>query len=394
MKRVAVLITLVAALGALVPAGADGAGRMMLGLFDEAETLGNPDRSFPVLKTLRVQVIRTNLYWGGRAGVAKRRPQKPTDPASAAYNWTVYDRLVRDAAEHNIKVVFSIFGTPSWANGGKPWNRAPTRARDLRNFAYAAAKRYSGSFVPDDGNPDTTDEALPAVRHWLAWNEPNNPIFLYPQFVRTGKGKARRWVGRSPLNYARICGAVYEGVHATLLRGEKVACGVTGPRGNNIAGQARGSIGPIPFLKGLKRAGLRRFDAYAHHPYYGKPSETPASKPKVNRGKRGRISPPVVLGNIDELVTELTRLYGRKRLWITEYGYQTRPPDRLFGVTYSKQAQYLRQAHQIARRHPRIDMMLWFLLRDQQALGGWQSGLMTASGKRKPAFNTFRQLPR
>ena len=26
-----------------------------------------------------------------------------------------------------------------------------------------------------------------------------------------------------------------------------------------------------------KRAGLRNLDAYAHNPYYGRPSETPAS---------------------------------------------------------------------------------------------------------------------
>ena len=32
------------------------------------------------------------------------------------------------------------------------------------------------------------------------------------------------------------------------------------------------------------------------------------------------------------------------RLWITEYGYQTNPPDTLFGVTPAEQAKYLRQA--------------------------------------------------
>ena len=73
---------------------------------------------------------------------------------------------------------------------------------------------------------------------------------------------------------------------------------------------------------------MKRFDAYAHHPYYGTPRETPTSKPKAKTA--------VGLGNIDDLVKELTRLYGKKRLWITEYGYQTRPPDRFFGVTYAQ----------------------------------------------------------
>ncbi|MBD0348551.1 MAG: hypothetical protein ICV59_05305 [Thermoleophilia bacterium] len=392
MKRVAVLISLLAVL--VAPTGADGARKMLVGIFDEAETLGYPDRSFPMLKTLRVQAIRTSLYWGGPIGVATRRPQKPTDPADPAYDWTPYDRMVRQAAKYRIKVVFSIYRTPRWAGGRSLGNRAPKRARDLRNFAYAAAKRYSGSFRPDDADPETIDEPLPAVRHWLAWNEPNNPLFLSPQFKRVGKGKKRRWIAQSPRAYAKICAAVYAGVRGTMIRGEKVGCGVTAPRGNNVPGRRRGSMGPIPFLRALKAAGLRKFDAYAHHPYYGRPSETPSSKPATNRGARGRIAPPVVLGNIDDLVKELTRLYGRKRVWITEYGYQTRPQDRLFGVSYAKQALFLRQAFRIARRHPRIDMMLWFLLRDQRATAGWQSGLMTASGKRKPSFNVFRRLPR
>ena len=89
---------------------------------------------------------------------------------------------------------------------------------------------------------------------------------------------------------------------------------------------------------------------------------------------------------------EVTRLYGNKRLWITEYGYQTNPPDRLFGVTFAKQALYLRQAYAIAKKNPRVDMFLWFLLRDEQRYDGWQSGLLTASGAKKPSYAAFAKL--
>ena len=64
----------------------------------------------------------------------------------------------------------------------------------------------------------------------------------------------------------------------------------------------------------------------------------------------------------------MTRLYGNKRIWITEYGYQTNPPDRIFGVSLANQAKYLTQAYGIAKRNPRIDMFLWFLLRDERRL--------------------------
>jgi hypothetical protein len=167
---------------------------------------------------------------------------------------------------------------------------------------------------------------------------------------------------------------------------ETVACGVTSPRGNNIGRGPRASVSPLVFLRAMKKAGAR-FDVYAHHPYAGSRLETPTDRPASRTA--------VSLGNIDDLFAELNRLYGRgKRVWITEYGYQTNPPDALFGVSYKKQAQYLRQAYALARRHPRIDMMLWFLLQDEPALGGWQSGLFAADGKKKPAFGAFRRLPR
>ena len=37
-------------------------------------------------------------------------------------------------------------------------------------------------------------------------------------------------------------------------------------------------------------------------------------------------------------------------------------------------------------------MMLWFLLKDDPNLGGWQSGLMTIAGKKKPSFAAFEKL--
>jgi hypothetical protein len=390
-SRILVFAAAVAAVAGLAADRAPASGRLQLGIYDDASVLGRPDDAFPLLEQLRVQVIRVTLHWGGTLGVARNgKPQNATDPDDPAYDWFAYDRAVRDADAAGIKVLFSIVDTPKWANGGKGVNRAPTRASDLRNFAYAAARRYSGSFVADDDDPATVDDTLPAARYWLAWNEPNNPLFLAPQWVRKGKGKQRHWVAQSPIDYAKICNAVFTGVHLTTLANEKVGCGVTAPRGNNQPASSRPSIGPLPFLKAVKPAGLKRFDFYAHHPYYGQPSETPTSMPTSNRGKRGRIAPPVLLGNINELIKELTRLYGPKKLWITEYGYQTRPPDRAFGVTWAKQAAYLKQAVRIARRNPRIDTLVWFLLRDETRLGGWQSGLMTATMVRKPSFAAFR----
>jgi hypothetical protein len=354
------------------------------GIFDDAQIhYGNPDVVFPMLKQLRSQLLRINLQWGGVNGVAKRRPADPTDPDDPAYDWAVYDRTVNYAQQYGQKVVFAIIGTPPWANKAAGVNVAPTNPLDLQRFAAAAATRYSGTFEAPDGR------ILPPVRHWLAWNEPNTPVFLRPQYRRV-KGKL---VIQSAIDYAKICNAIVKGVTVTRVGAAKVACGVTAPRGNNNPNTSRPSVAPLPFLRAMHKAGAKGFHAYAHHPYYGKPSETPSTPPP--QGSRGQPATAVTLGNINVLIAEVTRLWGRKRIWISEYGYQTKPPDPIFGVSLANQAKYLTQAYGIARRHPRIDMFLWFLLKDERRAfieEGWQSGLLTETGRKKPAFAAFQRL--
>jgi len=371
---------------------------MLVGINDEADTLyGDPAAGFAELKTLRAQVLRVSLYWGGiKWAVANRKPTDATDPSDPAYDWSLYDRLVAYAHANDIKVVFSILFTPSWANGGKGRNVAPTDANDLQAFASAAATRYSGYYVPPTWQQNASlgigNQPLPVVNMWTAWNEPNNPNWLTPQYKRV----AGKWVIQSAIDYAKICNAVYSGVHGVLIsplkgyvQGEQVACGVTGPKGNDAPGTSRASVDPLSFLAAAKKAGMKTFDVYAHHPYADAGNEAPAYVPT------GKFKRRVQLGNIGTLMTELTKLYGPKHLWITEYGYQTNPPDTtIFGTTWAKQALYMKQAYAIARANPRIDMMLWFLVRDEPNISGWQSGLTTVSGKKKPAWNTFIALPR
>jgi putative glycosyl hydrolase len=370
-RRLAVLLA-AAAVGLLSATASTAARGMLVGIQDDALVLqGNTASTFTTLKSLRAQVVRINLVWGGKLGVATRRPRNGADPDDPAYAWGVYDRAVRYASQYGIRVLFSIFKTPSWAGGGRTGNRAPRNSSDLMRFAYAAATRYSGTFTPFDD-----DRPLPAVKLWLAWNEPNNPVWLSPQFKGRTVASAKA--------YARICDAIWTGVHYTNLAGEQVACGATGPRGNDLPRSSRPSTSPMKFIRALKAAGLKHLDAFAHHPYYSNPKQTPRSA-----GHGGNVQ----LGDIGTLISAVTKYWGRKPIWITEYGFQTNPPDRIFGISYSKQAAYLRQAYGIARANPRIKLMIWFLLRDDGSLSGWQSGLLTSSGKKKPSYRAFQRLP-
>ena len=102
-----------------------------------------------------------------------------------------------------------------------------------------------------------------------------------------------------------------------------------------------------------------------------------------------------MLGNINELINDVTPPLRAQ----ADLDHRVRLPDeparpRSSASRYAKQARTCKQAYAIARKNPRIDMMLWFLLKDEKRLGGWQSGLLTAAGKKKPSFNAFRALPR
>ena len=198
---------------------------MLVGILDETHTLyGNPDQTFPILAELHTQVAADRSLLGRE--VRRRRSsarRDATDPSDPAYDWALYDRTVNYAAQYKIKLLFSIYGTPRWANGGATPNHAPKNSADLQKFAYAAATRYAGDF-PGRGRP------RPAGRAALDCVERAEPAVPALAAVQEVRGK---WVIQSAIDYAKICNAVYTGVHSTLLSGEKVACGVTAPGGNN-----------------------------------------------------------------------------------------------------------------------------------------------------------------
>ena len=381
MHRTFLVAAAAAVVAALVGVSTAHASRyIQKGISDDAQVLyGNPDKVFPTLQQLNVKVLRVNLWWGGPNGVARRRPTSPTSPADPAYDWATYDRTVRYAYAYGMQPIFTVVGTPTWANPAG-WNTAPKQIADMKAFVTAAARRYSGTYKGPDG------QTLGRVSKWIAWNEPNNPVFLRPQFVK----QSGKWVMQSPKDYAKMCNAVVAAVKS-VAASSKVACGVTSPRGNNQPGTPRSSVSPLAFLRAMYLAGAKGFDAYAHHPYYGFPTETPTTPPPP--AKRGAPPTAITLGNFQLLTAELRRLYGNMRIWVTEYGYQTNPPDRFFGVSSAKQALYMKQAWTKLVASPTVDMMIWFLLRDEARDGsGWQSGLIYAGGMKKPSYNTFRNL--
>ena len=112
-------------------------------------------------------------------------PSTPTDPGDPAYDWALYDRTVDYAAQYGIKVLFSICGTPGWANGGQA---EPSRRRTHADLQQLRLR--GGEALQRHATRPRRPARSRRCGSGSAWNEPNNPVFLTPQY-REG----RRQVG-------------------------------------------------------------------------------------------------------------------------------------------------------------------------------------------------------
>jgi hypothetical protein len=340
-------------------------GRLLVGFQDDASFRWAPDRALALdaARNANASVIRTIVTW---KDAATTRPASPRDSFDAAYHFDDLDDLVRSGQQRGIELLLSIWGTPEWANGGQTPNHPPTDAKDLEDFAYALADRYSGRHA-----------GYPAVRLFTAWNEPNLEQFLAPQFDEGGQSV-------SPALYAEIARAVDAGVKAANPSA-LVAIGETSPRGQDrpSRGSVQDSHSPARFarLVSEQRPALR-FDAWAQHPYPPRPSVAPARPVRW---------PRVAMGNLERFGESLDTWFNRSRvpIWITEYGHETVPDPA--GISLDMQAQFAEEALALASGNPRVRVMIWFTLVDR-VTEPWQSGLIAADGTPKPSYARFAAL--
>ena len=248
-----------------------------------------PDQTFPLLQQLRVAGDPRHAPLGRPIGVAKQPPDDATDPADPAYNWFPYDRAVRDADDAGIKVLFSIVDTPRWANGSKA-NRVPKKMSDLRDFAYAAAKRYSGTYE----RPRSASRCRPSAVARLERGEQSG----LPRAAVREEGQEVDREQPDPLRQDLLVDLHRRPLDARS-RTRRSAAARPRPRGNNSPKSNAPVDRADPVPQGLKKAGLKRFDAYAHHPYYGQPDRD--ADLDAEPRQEGPIAPPVVLGNIGDL---------------------------------------------------------------------------------------------
>jgi hypothetical protein len=353
---------LVAALAVVVLAlaaqSASAADRMWIGFHDDPVLRFGDDRQseLQAVRAANATIVRTLVEW---RTVAPTRPRSAANPFDRAYRFDDLDELVRSTQAHGMEVLMTIWGTPKWANGNKGPAFLPRNMADFRNFARAVATRYNGRRA-----------GYPFVRFYGIWNESNLGNFLAPQFDARGRVV-------SPKAYAKLAAAGYAGIKAGSPRA-LVAVGETSSNGRDrkVAG-ATDSTTPGTFARLLAQAAPRlKFDAWAQHPYPVPVSQGPAQRVRY---------PNVAFSTLGRFEKDLDKWFKRRNIpiWITEYGNETRPGEPK-GVTEAQQARYAPQAIGLARKDPRVQMFVWFVFRDSKG-SPWQSGVLRASGARKPA---------
>ena len=347
---------------------------------------------------------------------AQRKRFKASDPRTyPTRNWDRYDNVVKEATNLGMRVYFTITGPgpryghklapPSQrANAGsfKPY---PSR---FRSFVEAVGKRYSGAFKDENG----IRRPLPRVDIWSIWNEPNQPGWLTPQWERRGG----ELVPASPGLYRRLFVAGRQGLERSGHGDDVILLGETAPLGSPQRGP-RNPIRPVPFLRELAcvapngqpyagPAAVRRdcpyfgvsgplkAVGYAHHPYTKKaaPTTPPKAPDEITMANVSGLGP--LLDAISD--QSGARIPRDMPILLTEFGYESNPPDPRNGVSLQRQAQFNQLAEFLAYNDPRVKATTQFLVRDAAPLRRfkkgsrmywftYQSGLYNLKGQAKPA---------
>jgi beta-glucosidase/6-phospho-beta-glucosidase/beta-galactosidase len=121
------------------------------------------------LQSLGVRALRVTLYWRDVAPKPNQKHRPNFNQANpAAYHWGEYDLLISRAVARHWKVVLTVTGpVPNWATPHGADKYSYPNTSDFEQFMRAVGKHYGSQ-----------------VKLYSIWNEPNQPGFLWPQYVQ------------------------------------------------------------------------------------------------------------------------------------------------------------------------------------------------------------------
>lgn len=343
-------------------------------------------RTLREFKALGADAVKISLQWSQLA--PRRRPRNPANPAN--YRWNALPTAVNDIRAFGMRpfLAFSGYGTPRYA--GRGGRNDHVNVRQFGLFAQAAGRQF------------------PSVDLWSIWNEPNLPNWLKPQRTRAGTPLAPHIFRRLYLAGHSALSRTGHRNHTILMA--ELFSGGSGPKFRRVR------IGPLDFLREMACLD-RRYRAFrgraarvrgcprrvriptsglAYHPYTeARPPWSALWPGDAGIARLGRVT------SVLDRIARRGRLRRGLKIWITEYGFQTRPPDP-FGRPIGVVPNYMDYAERTAFRSGRVASYMHYQLIDERPARrgsrihrwfGWQSGLYTWNWRKKPSVYLAWQMP-
>ncbi len=360
-----------AAAAALVVAPAHAAENLRVGIADDRILLAHPERAPGDRRALEgawgSRSVRIHRALGGgrtgRLGGGRAARLRASDPDDPHYDWAFLDFAVDLLTVAGIEPMLAVTGSgPLWTSRdpGRGNPRYKPDPHKFGAFATAVARRYGDR-----------------VDRYVLYNEPNHPGWLQPQFEcpRPGRctpdgaahlprpGQRRRSRGSSRAD-----------------PGAQIYVGALAPRGGDPTRRNR-PMRPLPFIRafGCLDARLRadphrpvprlqaRADRRVRLPPPRRAAQPARAQPEARRGGDGRPRPADIRARpVQDFGRLDTSDGGRIDIHLTEFGYQTRPPDPYSGVS-TVQQKLLVAAGRLRRRgrDPRVRTLIQYEWEDE-----------------------------
>jgi hypothetical protein len=289
------------------------------------------------------------------------------------------------ATAAGVKIVFAV---------------ASKNARDFSSASGAAAQ--FATFL------QSVAHTFPQVKDYVIGNEPNQPYFWLPQYDSAGKPL-------SAAEYEPVLAKSYDALKAVDPTINVIGLGLS-PRGNdNPTAKSNVSRSPVRFIHDLGvayRASHRTkplMDELAFHPYPARNTDLPqtgyawpnAGLPNLNRIKQAVWDAFNGTAQATFKETGKTPFSPPLRFDLDELGWQVAILPSLAGdytgtenvptIDEATQATYYAESIQSAECDPTVASLSFFLLSDEPALVGWQSGLERVDGTKRPSYGTVQQ---
>jgi hypothetical protein len=346
--------------------GGGGGRKLAVGVVDDAARSGDPASFVDELTRSGFDALAVSSIW------------EPGETEPAPDELKALRRVAEASDAAHVRLFVIVY------NPGSSTTPLTTEARS--QFARYAASLATG---------------LPSVHDVVVGNEPNLNRFWLPQFGPQGENV-------SAASYLSLLAATYDAVKGAR-DDVRIWGGATAPRGADRPGSSRQTTSPTEFIRALgdayRRSGRDRpvMDGFVHHPYPESASvsiDLPHPHVKTiglaDYGKLVRLLAQA-FDDTAQRGRDLPILYG-------EIGVETAPPpgkrslydgDEITSTASEPdQAAAYRRTLELSACQPQVAGVLFFHLRDEPSLAGWQSGVRYVDGTPKHSLALTREAVR